>query len=102
MKARAGGWYRWDGTTLRLELTVRPRAAADGPAGVHGERLRVLLKAPPVDGEANRRLLGWAAGEFGVPKRAVRLLRGEKGRAKSLAIDAPVRVPDWFAALASR
>jgi uncharacterized protein (TIGR00251 family) len=60
----------------------------------------VDLKAPPVDGRANERLTGWLAGEFGVPKRAVHLLRGEKGRTKSLRIESPARVPDWFSSLA--
>jgi uncharacterized protein (TIGR00251 family) len=75
---------------------VRPRAARDGVAGLHGGRLRVDLKAPPVDGRANERLTGWLAREFGVPKRAVRLVRGEKGRMKSVAILSPARTPSWF------
>jgi hypothetical protein len=61
--------------------------------------LRLQLQAPPVDGEANRHLIGWLAAEFGVPKRAVRLLRGERGRAKSVVVDSPTRIPAWFAAL---
>jgi len=92
----AGGWYRWDGTALRLEITVKPRAARDGVAGLHGGRLRVELKAPPVDGKANQRLVGWIANEFGVTKQAVQLLRGETGRTKSLRIESPSRLPPWF------
>jgi hypothetical protein len=80
---------------------ARPRAARDGVAGLHGGRLRVELKAPPVDGRANERLIGWLAGEFGVPKRAVQIRRGEKGRTKSIAIVAPARTPPWFGPLAA-
>jgi hypothetical protein len=86
---------------LRLEIVVRPRAARDGVAGLHGGRLRVELKAPPVDGRANERLTSWLAREFGVPKRAVRLVRGEKGRTKSVEIVSPVRTPSWFGPLAA-
>ena len=100
MTAAVADWFRWDGTALRLEIVVRPRADRDGIAGLRGGRLRVELKAPPVDGKANLRLIGWIAAEFGVTKRAVQLLRGEKGRMKSLRIESPARVPDWFSTLA--
>lgn len=99
MKPATGNWYRWEGPTLRLEIQVKPRAKGDGPAGLHGGRLRLALKAPPVDGAANLHLVEWIAGEFGVPKRAVKILHGEKGRRKSVEIGAPARLPPWFAEL---
>jgi len=99
--AAAGDWYRWDGTSLRIEIAVKPRAKTDGAAGLHGGRLRVALKAPPVDGKANLHLIGWIAGEFGVAKQAVQLLRGETGRLKTLRIESPARIPAWFSSLAA-
>jgi uncharacterized protein YggU (UPF0235/DUF167 family) len=38
---------RRDGTDLVLEVRVQPRAAGSGLAGLHGERLRIRLQAPP-------------------------------------------------------
>jgi uncharacterized protein (TIGR00251 family) len=82
-------------------LLVSPRARQEGPAGLHAGRLRLRLKAPPVDGKANLRLIEWLAAEFGVPARAVLLLHGKQGRAKSVRIDSPARLPAWFRSLAA-
>ena len=93
-------WFRWDGTSLRLEVTVRPGSRREGADAVHGDRLRLAVNAPAQDGRANRRVLEWVAEEFGVPKRAVQLLRGAGSRNKSLVVEAPAVLPEWFRALA--
>jgi hypothetical protein len=60
----------------------------------------VRLAAPPVDGKANEQLLAWLAGELKLPRRAVRLLRGESARRKTVEIDAPAAaVAHWLASL---
>jgi uncharacterized protein (TIGR00251 family) len=93
-------WRRVEGTgaALVLALHVQPGAKRTAVAGVHGEgadaRLKVRLAAPPVDGKANAELLRWLAAEFGVPLRAVTLLRGEASRQKMVRIEAPAARPD--------
>jgi len=49
--------------------------------------LRVKLKAPPVDGKANRELVVFLAGQLGLSKSAVSLCSGEKSRLKSVRIE---------------
>jgi len=97
MPAPSGGaWFRWEGTTLRLEVRVQPRASRDEATGIHGGRLRLRLTAPAVENRANTHLLAWLADEFHTAPSRVRLVRGAHGRNKSVHIDAPGRVPDWF------
>ena len=48
--------------------------------------MKVALAAPPVDGKANKALVGFVATSMGVPKSDVRLLSGESGRRKRLVI----------------
>jgi len=86
-------WYRWQGDTLRLALRVQPRAREDAFGEPLGEELRVRIKAPPVDGKANARLLAFLARSCAVPKGRVRLLSGAQGRSKVVAIEAPVVLP---------
>ena len=50
-------WYRWQGETLRLALRVQPRAREDAFGEPLGDELRVRIKAPPVEGKANARLV---------------------------------------------
>ena len=84
-------WHRWDGDDLILLLRVQPRAARDEIAGLHGDRLRVRITAPPVDGKANAHLVRFFADHFGVPVADVRLERGETGRDKQIRIRRPRR-----------
>ncbi len=87
-------WYRWDGDDLVLQLRVQPRASRDELAGPHGERLRVRITAPPVDGRANAHLMRFLAAAFGVPPAGVRLERGETGRDKVVRVMRPQRFPE--------
>lgn len=86
-------WYRWDGPDLVLRLRIQPRAARDEIAGPHGDRLRVRIQAPPVDGKANDHLLRYLALLCQVPRAQVALLAGETGRDKTVRIAAPRAVP---------
>jgi uncharacterized protein len=74
------------GSDLLLELRVQPRASRREFAGTIGDRVRVRLQAPPVDGRANAALLEFLAEAFGVPRAAVSIERGLAGRDKSVRI----------------
>lgn len=86
-------WYRWDGATLQLRVRVQPRARDDGFGEPLGDALRVRIKAPPVDGKANARLIAFLADACGVPKQRVRVASGSHGRSKLVLIDTPVVLP---------
>lgn len=70
-----------------LHVHVQPGASTTQAAGLHGDRLKVRLAAPPVDGKANKALVAWAADHFGIPKAAVELVRGQTSRQKTLRIE---------------
>lgn len=57
-----------------------------GIAGVHGDRLKLKIAAPPVDNKANAQVLAWLAGRLGVPKTSVTLVRGDTSRQKTVAV----------------
>jgi len=79
-------------------VAVTPNAPRTDACGLHDGCLRVRLHAPPVDGKANDALVAWLAGELGLPRRGVQLLRGDTSRRKQLAVDAPpAAVARWLA-----
>jgi len=88
------GHYQWRGDVLWLHCQLQPRASKDEIVGLQGERLKIRITAPPVDGKANQHLVTVMAKWFGVSKRAVTILRGETGRQKTLAIEAPAKLPE--------
>ena len=85
---------RRDGADLVLELRVQPRASRSEIAGCHGERLRVRLQAPPVDGRANAALVEFIAEAFGVPRARVTIEHGLAGRDKRVRIAGAPAVPE--------
>lgn len=85
--------YQWQGTTLLLHCQLQPRAANDEIVGIQGDRLKIRITAPPVDGKANQHLVALMAKWFGVAKSRVSIVRGGSGRQKTLTIDAPQKIP---------
>ncbi len=69
-------------TSCTLELKTIPNAPRDQVAGWLGDILKVKVHAPALDGRANEALLEFLAGELGLPKRAITLIRGDKSRHK--------------------
>ena len=79
-----------------LELRVQPRASRDEIVGMLDGRLKVRVSAPPVDDAANHRLKIFLAKEFGVACARVRIIQGQAGRNKRIAVDQPERLPEWL------
>ncbi|MBI1284639.1 MAG: DUF167 domain-containing protein [Thiobacillus sp.] len=79
-------WAHADGAEWLLDLHVQPGAKVTAAAGEHGGRLKLKIAAPPVDNKANAHLLSWLATQLDVPKSAVRLVRGEASRQKTVAV----------------
>ncbi len=69
-----------------LSIHVVPRASKDGAAALPDGSLKVRLTAPPVDGAANEALVRFLAGLFGIPRRDVVILAGERGRRKTVRL----------------
>lgn len=87
-------WYRWDGDDLILDCHLQPKASRDEFAGLHGERLKIRLTAPPVEGKANAHLMAFLAAAFGVAKSQVSLESGELNRQKRVRVRSPRQLPD--------
>jgi uncharacterized protein (TIGR00251 family) len=89
-------WARYDGAAdiLTLRVHVQPGARHTEAAGIHGDRLKIRLAAPPVEGKANAALRVFIAEAFAVPQRDVELTAGECSRKKTLRVASPKVRPD--------
>jgi uncharacterized protein len=72
---------------LRIDILVVPRSSRTSVGPMVGDRLRVAVTAPPVDGEANAAVVDAVAEAFGVRRVAVTIVHGERGRRKTIAIE---------------
>ncbi|MCE1162746.1 MAG: DUF167 domain-containing protein [Thiomonas sp.] len=82
-------WLRDDGEFALLAVRVVPNARRTALDGVQDGMLRVRLAAQPVEGQANRALTDYLAACCDLPRRAVRIKRGQSSRCKQVQVDAP-------------
>lgn len=85
--ADAAPWARRTADGWALALHVQPGAKRSAVAGQHGERLKIRIAAPALDGRANDALIEFVAGALHVPKRSVSLAAGARSRDKLLILD---------------
>ena len=82
-------WARRGADGWTLAVHVQPGAKRSAVAGLHGERLKIRIAAPALDGRANDALVAFVAASLGVAKRSVRVASGERSRDKVVAIAGP-------------
>jgi uncharacterized protein (TIGR00251 family) len=70
---------------LTVDVVVQPRASREGIA-LMGERLKISVNAPPVDGEANAAVIRTLAEALHVPRSAIEIARGDTSRRKTVRI----------------
>ena len=71
---------------VELFLHCQPGAKKTEVKGVHGDRLKIRLAAPPVEGRANDVLIAWLSKALSVPTARIQLMSGDTGRQKRVRI----------------
>ena len=67
-------------------MHIQPGARRSEVAGLHGDRLKIRIAAPALDGRANDALVAFIAGELRIPKARVAVIKGERSRDKLVAV----------------
>lgn len=71
---------------MKLALHVQPGAKKSEVTGWHGDRIKLRVHAPPVDGAANEAVIEFLASSLGLPRSQVRLVQGASSRSKLVEI----------------
>jgi uncharacterized protein (TIGR00251 family) len=72
---------------VTIDVRVIPRARKTEYGGERDGAFVIRLAAPPVDGAANDALVDFLSATLNVPRRAIRIVSGERGRRKRVEID---------------
>jgi uncharacterized protein (TIGR00251 family) len=75
-----------DPVSFIFTVRVIPRSSKPGIAGTRDDALLVRLKSPPVEGAANSELIDVIAKSFGVARRDITIVAGDRARLKRVAI----------------
>jgi uncharacterized protein (TIGR00251 family) len=83
-----------------LRLWIQPKASRTGWAGMHGDRLKLRVAAPPTENRANRELIGFLAKALDLAPSGIELISGSASRGKTVRIEGMgakellARIPD--------
>jgi uncharacterized protein (TIGR00251 family) len=72
-----------------LDIYVQPKASRNQALGIFNNAFKVKIKAPPVDGAANKECIKFLSKSLKIPKTSISIISGETGRNKKLAINKP-------------
>jgi uncharacterized protein len=78
---------RSEATRARIGVTVSSGAARTELVGRHGGGWKARVAAPPERGRANDALVGLLSSALEIPKSSVRVVSGQRGRAKVVEVD---------------
>ncbi len=81
---------------LILRVLLQPGANLDEFVGLHGDSLKIRVKATAIEGKANRALIKFLAKQFNVPSKNVILVKGKQSKNKQLVIHNAGKLPTWF------
>ena len=79
-------WIRETSGGVLVSLLIQPRASKNEISGLQGDRLKVRLTAPPVEGAANKMCITFLAKCLGLPKSALEIVSGQSSRQKQILI----------------
>ncbi len=71
---------------VTIDVLVNPRASRSRIGPRHGDRLKVAITAPPVDGAANNALIDLFSRALSLPRSQVEVSAGLSSRRKTLTI----------------
>lgn len=69
-----------------IRVRVIPNASRSEVVGRIGSTVRVKVAAPAIDGKANAELVDFLSDFFEVRNRGVKIVRGQKGKEKTIEI----------------
>ena len=69
-----------------LMVMAAPRSSKTEIVEIQQDRVKIKVKAPPVDGEANSALVEYLSKIFKIPKKSVILEKGQTGKQKSFLL----------------
>jgi uncharacterized protein (TIGR00251 family) len=79
-------WIHPNGDDIILDVIVAPRATRSRVMGLHDNRLKIQLAAPPADGKANDALVRFLADALDIAKAQIEIVGGPASRRKTVRI----------------
>ena len=79
-------WFVANSDGVVLSLHCQPGAKVSRVVGLHDERLKLQLQAPPLENRANEALVAWLSDQLSVPRKQIEILSGHTNRQKRVLV----------------
>jgi uncharacterized protein (TIGR00251 family) len=89
-------FYTIKDATVTLRLKAQPSASRTEFAGRYGDdAIKIRIKAPAVEGAANKELVKFLAKQFKIPKSTIAITSGETGKQKTVTFPLSEAFEEW-------
>jgi len=90
-------YFTIDGSTVTLRIKAQPAASRSEFAGLYGEdAVKIRIKAPAVEGAANKELVKFLSKQFKTPKSSIAFKSGETSKIKTVRFPVTDRFEEWI------
>lgn len=79
-------WYEISEDYVIFRIKAQPASSKNEIAGIHDDSLKVKIKAPAVEGAANKELVKFFSKFFKLSKSDIMILSGKNGRQKRVKV----------------
>ncbi|BCD68607.1 DUF167 family protein [Nitratiruptor sp. YY09-18] len=89
-------WYEKRGDSIILYIKAQPNSSRSKIAGVYGDALKINIKAPAVEGAANKELIKFLSKSFKVPKSQIAFVSGETSKRKAIKLPMNEKIEEFL------
>ena len=87
--------FKIEDNFVTFKVKAQPNSSKNKIAGIYGDAIKINIKAPAVEGAANKELIKFLSKEFKIPKSEI-VLKGETSKHKSITIEINDRVREFM------
>ena len=92
-------WYEIEEDFIIFTIKAQPNSSKNKIAGILGDALKINIKAPAVEGAANKELIKFLSKTFKVAKSDIEFVSGETSKQKRIKIPRNELVEHFIASM---
>jgi len=91
-------FYEIKNDLVYLKVKAQPNSSKNKIAGIYAESIKINIKAPAVEGAANKELIKFLSKEFKIPKSEI-VIKGETSKQKTVILPLNEKIKEFIETL---
>jgi len=89
-------WYEIKNSFVIFYIKAQPNSSKNKIAGILGDSLKINIKAPAVEGEANKELIKFLSKTFKISKSDIEFISGKTSKRKALKMPMNEKIKEFI------